>query len=167
MKLDSFSNPIFSDIDLFESLYHGKELNNPNLIVESSKEISSLEEELGFQFQRELTSNSSLEEFDKALQAKWFMPEEYFTFDVKSFCLEKCTSEVEIQRVLDEIDAFEKFGMTTLLQWLKFFVDTCYENNILWGVGRGSSVSSYVLYLLEVHDVDSIKYNLDWHDFLR
>jgi DNA polymerase III alpha subunit len=37
----------------------------------------------------------------------------------------------------------------------------------VWGVGRGSSVSSYVLYLLNVHRIDSIKYNLDYQDFLR
>jgi DNA polymerase III alpha subunit len=40
-------------------------------------------------------------------------------------------------------------------------------NNIIWGVGRGSSVASYVLYLLEVHRVDSMYYNLDIREFLR
>jgi DNA polymerase III alpha subunit len=54
-----------------------------------------------------------------------------------------------------------------LLQWLKYFVDTCLAENIIWGVGRGSSVSSFVLYLLNVHRIHSIKYNLDWREFLR
>ena len=35
------------------------------------------------------------------------------------------------------------------------------------GVGRGSSVASYILYLIGVHRIDSIKYNLDWKEFLR
>jgi DNA polymerase III alpha subunit len=41
------------------------------------------------------------------------------------------------------------------------------DNNIVWGVGRGSSVSSYVLYLLGVHRVNSLYYDLDIHEFLR
>jgi len=46
-------------------------------------------------------------------------------------------------------------------------VDTFRKNNVVWGVGRGSSVSSYVLYLLGVHRVDSIKYKLNINEFLR
>ena len=57
--------------------------------------------------------------------------------------------------------------MMPLLQWLKYLVDTCRANNIVWGVGRGSSVSSFVLFLIGVHKIDSIKYDLDWRDFLR
>jgi DNA polymerase III alpha subunit len=37
----------------------------------------------------------------------------------------------------------------------------------VWGIGRGSSVSSYVLYVLGVHDVDSYAYDLDIGDFLH
>ena len=54
-----------------------------------------------------------------------------------------------------------------VLQFLKYMVDTLRENNIVWGVGRGSSVASYVLYLLGVHKVNSIKYDLDPTEFLR
>jgi DNA polymerase III alpha subunit len=42
-----------------------------------------------------------------------------------------------------------------------------HQNNVVWGVGRGSSVASYVLYLLGVHKIDSLKYNLDIHEFLK
>jgi DNA polymerase III alpha subunit len=37
----------------------------------------------------------------------------------------------------------------------------------VWGVGRGSSVASYVLFLIGVHRIDSMKYNLDYKEFLR
>jgi DNA polymerase III alpha subunit len=57
--------------------------------------------------------------------------------------------------------------MLDLLRWLKFFVDTCRKEGIIWGVGRGSSVASYVLFLIGVHKIDSLKYNLDWQEFLR
>ena len=57
--------------------------------------------------------------------------------------------------------------MFDLLSYLKYLVDTMRENNIVWGVGRGSSVASYVLYLIGIHKIDSIKYNLDIHEFLK
>jgi DNA polymerase III alpha subunit len=54
-----------------------------------------------------------------------------------------------------------------LLKYLKYLVDTMRENKIVWGVGRGSSVASYALYLIGVHKVDSIKYQLDINEFLK
>ena len=41
------------------------------------------------------------------------------------------------------------------------------ENRVIWGVGRGSSVASYVLYKLGIHRVDSMFYELDIDEFLR
>ena len=73
----------------------------------------------------------------------------------------------EQARVFEELAEFSTRNMTGLLQWLKYFVDTCMENNIVWGVGRGSSVASFVLYLIGVHKIHSIKYKLEWQEFLR
>jgi DNA polymerase III alpha subunit len=41
------------------------------------------------------------------------------------------------------------------------------KNKIVWGVGRGSSVASYVLFLIGIHKVNSLKYNLDIKEFLK
>jgi DNA polymerase III alpha subunit len=62
---------------------------------------------------------------------------------------------------------YKSRNMLDLLRWLKYFVDTCEKEGVVWGIGRGSSVASYILYLIGVHSVDSIKYNLDWQEFLR
>ena len=67
----------------------------------------------------------------------------------------------------EELAEFEEHGMLDLLRYMIYLVDFMRENNIVWGVGRGSSVASYVLYLLDVHKVDSFKYNLDYKEFLR
>jgi DNA polymerase III alpha subunit len=39
--------------------------------------------------------------------------------------------------------------------------------DIIWGVGRGSSVASYVLYIIGIHRINSIQYDLDYKEFLR
>jgi DNA polymerase III alpha subunit len=41
------------------------------------------------------------------------------------------------------------------------------SSNIVWGVGRGSSVASYALYLIGIHKIDPIKYNLSINEFFK
>ena len=94
------------------------------------------------------------------------MPNEYKIMDIEGFLVNQCPIQ-HYQRLLDELAAYKARNMLDLLRWLKYFVDTCRTNNIVWGVGRGSSVASYILYLIGVHKIDSVKYNLDWQEFLR
>ena len=95
------------------------------------------------------------------------MPKDYKSFDILEFLISLCKTEDETNRVLDEMKLFAQYDMIELLCYLKYLVDTMRENNIVWGVGRGSSVSSYCLYLLGVHKIDSIKYDLDIREFLK
>jgi DNA polymerase III alpha subunit len=81
--------------------------------------------------------------------------------------LSLCETEQQLQRVGKELLMYQERNMFDLLRYLKFLVDTLKSKNILWGVGRGSSVASYVLYLLGVHRIDSIYYDLDPGEFLR
>jgi DNA polymerase III alpha subunit len=169
MRLDKFGNPIFNSQDIFKFLYQGKLTNLKDLTVDYTEDIGQLEETVGFTFQRfnDQLDQIDIQDFDQALQSDWFMPPKYKEFDVEEWCLAKCTTSEQKQRVLDEMDTYNERGMLPLLQWTKHFVDTCQENGIVWGVGRGSSVASFVLYLLGVHQIDSVKYNLDWQEFLR
>jgi DNA polymerase III alpha subunit len=169
MRLDKFSNPIFNSADIFKILYTGKISDLKHITVDFDDDIAQLERTAEFEFQK---FNSQIEQldiadFDQALQSDWFMPEEYRNFDVEEWCLSRCTTPEQVARVLDEMKAYTDRGMLPLLQWTKHFVDTCVANDIVWGVGRGSSVASFVLFLLGVHQIDSVKYNLDWQEFLR
>ena len=136
-------------------------------LAQLMNKLEQFEQISGISFNRYQPYDVPITEYDKNHQAQWFMPDEYYYFDVKLFCLNKCRSLIEINRVNEEFTEYEERGFIKLLQWLKYFVDTCTEQNVLWGVGRGSSVSSYILYLIGVHRIDSIKYNLDWREFLR
>ena len=168
MLSDKFSNPIFEERDIFDALYNGQPVS-PEMFVNSNDNTRQLEEQLGFLFLKPYPADFdiSTEEYDLALQSDWNMPEEYKTYDIKNWVLCKCPDVISYNRAEEELTEFERRNMLDLLRWLKYFVDFSRENNILWGVGRGSSVSSYVLYLIGVHKIDPIKYNLDWQDFLR
>ena len=169
MRLDKFGNPVFNSLDIFKVLYQGKLSNLKEIVVDYSEDIRQLEQTTEFTFQQfnDQLDQISIEDFDQALQSDWVMPDEYKDFDIKEYCLARCNTQEQTDRVNAEIAAYEERGMIPLLQWAKHFVDTCLENNIVWGVGRGSSVASFVLYLLGVHQIDSVKYNLDWQEFLR
>lgn len=169
MKLDKFSNPIFNETDVFDILYQNNTEVLSQLTVDLTQELAKLENTAEFKFKdnSSIDKFQTMEEFDKSSQQNWFMPEFYYSFNIKEYCISKCTSQQQINRVIEEYNQFENLEMIKMLQWCKYFVDTCVDKNILWGVGRGSSVASYILYLIGVHRIDSIKYGLDWNEFIR
>ena len=97
----------------------------------------------------------------------WFISNEYKYFDVYQYLLGKCKTDEEKDRVALEYKLFEERELLDLLKFLKYFMDTVAKNNLMIGVGRGSSCSCYILFLLDVHQVDSIKYNLDIKEFFK
>lgn len=109
----------------------------------------------------------SVDEYDLMNQHNWLMPEEYKQIDIAQHVIDCCKTDAEIQRAGEELLMFQQRNLFNLLKYLKYLVDTMKTNNIIWGVGRGSSVASYVLYLLGVHRVDSMYYDLDPKEFLR
>lgn len=114
----------------------------------------------------------SLEKLDyPAIKTKidpsnWFIPEEYKNMDIEEYLIEQCPRE-NLQRLALELDLFKKNDMIMVLKAMKFLVDTMRSNNVVWGVGRGSSVASYALYLIGIHKIDPIKYNLPITEFFK
>lgn len=109
----------------------------------------------------------SVEEFDNINQSNWLMPEKYKTMDIAKFVLDQCKNEEELQRAGTELLLFQQREMFMLLRYLKYLVDTMRENNIVWGVGRGSSVASFVLFLIGVHKINSLYYDLSITEFIK
>lgn len=109
----------------------------------------------------------TIEEFDQRLQKTWHMPQDYKEMDIAKYILEQCNNEAELQRCGQELLLFQERGLFDLLKFLKYLVDTMTEHRVIWGVGRGSSVASYVLFKLKVHRIDSLYYNLEPTEFLR
>lgn len=141
------SGEIFVDTDIHFN--ENLELNNlPNLV-------------------KYMISDKSVAEFDEACRNNWFIPEEYKRFDIAKYVLDQCQNEEELQRAGKELLMYQERDMFVLLQYLKYLVDTMRTNNIVWGVGRGSSVASFVLYLIGVHKINSLYYDLPIDEFLK
>jgi hypothetical protein len=112
-------------------------------------------------------SNQSVIAYDLACQSNWNMPEKYKQLDIAEYVLGLCTTEAELQRVGQELLLYQERDLFNLLRYLVYLVDVMTENRLIWGVGRGSSVSSHVLFLIKVHRINSLYYNLDIAEFLR
>jgi len=173
MKITEYGQVILNAQEVFDALYSGKITDLGTIFLEDQAECTKFCESVkknydntGFvRFPTEPTV--SIAEFDRANQDQWFMPDEYKEFNIVEFLLDKTQNEEQYQRVVQELELFAQHNMIDVLKYIKYLVDTMRENNIVWGVGRGSSVASYVLYLIGVHKVDSIKYELDIHEFLK
>lgn len=167
MRSDKFGNPIYQEDDLIKLFYTRPDLVE-SVIVDFSNDIQRFEKfsNLSLTVFNPSIESVSVEEFDKVCREEWFLPEEYKQFDIEEFLVTVCP-ENNLPRLLEELEEFKSRNLFSLLKLLKYIVDTLREKKVLWGVGRGSSVASYVFYLLGVHRVDSVKYQLDWREFLR
>jgi DNA polymerase III alpha subunit len=98
--------------------------------------------------------------------SEWFIPTDYQNMDIEQFLVDQCPKE-NYGRLVEELQLYKNRNMLPVLRQMKYLVDTLRSNDVVWGVGRGSSVASYVLYLIGVHKVDSIKYNLPIEEFFK
>ena len=111
------------------------------------------------------------------ISTEWILPESYHDLDPWDYVIDKffesitddnlSDTDVRVTRIATELVLYKELGLMDILRTLIYVINTLRKNNVVWGVGRGSSVSSYVLYIIGVHDVDSVEYDLDINDFLR
>ncbi len=172
IKTDSLGIPQFTNKDLVDMIYSGHVDKCHVVLCDPSDDIDKFNVAMREQYLPELKQYIPLDvdekTFDCALQSEWFMPQEYKELNVYDYVMSKCDDDFhKMARVEEELKAFEERDMENLLRYMIYLVDFMRENNIVWGVGRGSSVASYVLYLIGVHKIDSIQFGLDWREFLR
>jgi DNA polymerase III alpha subunit len=158
--LDNKGNMYVEEDDIIELMLLNKQAKILPRNIQSFKIFESTCKTYGIKNPFELDSSTE--------DITWNMPEEYRRLDIRQHIESNYTlSNMQLARVSLELDEFEKRNLTDLLRFLVYFIDTIRKNNIVYGVGRGSSIASYVLYLLKVHRIDSIKYNLDIKEFLK
>ena len=109
--------------------------------------------------------------FDHQLQdleaRDWFTPSSYTCIDLESYCLERCTSEQQHKRAKMELALVKEIGAEPLFLHLIYLVDHWRSQNRVWGVGRGSSVSCFLLYLIGINKINPLDYDLDHREFFK
>jgi DNA polymerase III alpha subunit len=171
MQLDKYNRRIIQEKDLIEVLYNNPTIDLSHIYVDDAskhnKAIDINYSELS-KIDELPTIDLPIEEWHKQNQTNWLMPNEYKNFDIAAWILNECNdNEVELQRCGKELLEYAARDLLPLLQYLKYLVDTMRKNNIVWGVGRGSSTASFVLYKIGVHRINSIEYQLPLEEFFK
>ena len=170
MKTNQYGEIIYNEQDLVSMVMRGTTVEQmTGMLVESGLRLETAADwlERAPELVEETLTDMTVEEFDSWKQNSWHMPEEYKQLDIAEYILGLCDTDAKLQRCGEELLLFQERNLFDLLRYLKYLVDTLRANNMIWGVGRGSSVASYVLYLLGVHRIDSMFYDLDPSEFLR
>jgi DNA polymerase III alpha subunit len=173
MKTDQYGQIVLDRDDVFDLIMQGRDLAEMRrIVVDDTVDIENMVHQV--ENVPDLVvhtfvdgSDQSVPEYDEYAQRNWHMPEEYKRLDIAQYILNICQTDAELQRVGEELLLYQERNMFDLLRYLKYLVDTMRENHVIWGVGRGSSVASYVLFLLGVHRINSMYYDLDPQEFLR
>ena len=167
MMQNKFGQLVFNESDVCDMIMQGRDIDSlHDLVIDKSVNLEELaryverpESLLTWSFPYDQTS--SVPEFHLTQQISWHMPDEYQRLDIAEYILSLCSNEAELQRSGAELLLYQERDLFDLLRYLKYLVDVMTQHRVIWGVGRGSSVASFVLYKLGVHRIDSMYYNLD------
>lgn len=168
MRTDTYGQPVYSESDLCNLYMQNPNIRLKTIIVDHPIRISDIIDTTTLpKFITYDDPKLTLSQFDEEKQNNWFLPNEYKDFDIAKFVLDQCNGDAELQRAGAELLMFYEREMFPLLVYLKYLVDTLRKHDIVWGVGRGSSVASFVLFLLGVHKINSLYYDLNIDEFLK
>ena len=105
---------------------------------------------------------------------EWSLPDSYKYLNLDEYLI-SLADRIEqdelydrrLERLAQEIELFETMRLTEVLKALIFIVEEMTRQGVVWGVGRGSSCSSYLLYLIGLHEVDVVRFDIPITDFIH
>jgi DNA polymerase III alpha subunit len=171
--IDITGNCIFKKEYIIEKFYENGDLKN--FIFENCEDVEKYNSEIDKNIgdnKLKLKTEKDIDYEENIINLlhrskTWFIPEEYKKIDINEWFNSKKLNEVEKKRVKEELKLFKKHNMYDLLRFLIYMMDIVKEKKLIIGVGRGSSVSCFCLYLIGVHRINSIEYDLDYNDFFK
>jgi DNA polymerase III alpha subunit len=170
MQIDQFGTVFFTEQSACDLLYENPKLNFKDLVLENPDRYNFSNKKLHAgldKIHQYVPLDFELAEFDRLCQQRWYIPDSYAELNIQKFLLDQCQTAEQRDRVNTELNLFEQTNLLMMVKYLKYLVDTMTEKNIVWGVGRGSSTASYVLYLIGLHMIDPIKYNIPIEEFFK
>ena len=167
-RLDKFSRSQNCENTGIELLYNNKVLDGIDFV--STDDINSYNSncnELEIN-PLQLLANMGIDvdTYHASMQSQWMIPEHYKEIDIDQYVVHKLPPEPTHDQI-NRVELYRSRNLYPILRALIYIIDTMRKHEIVWGVGRGSSVASYVLFLIGIHKVDSLKYNLDIKEFLK
>lgn len=171
MLYDNIKNVIYESSDLIDIAYRYDISEWDTLPIKNDTEVELYNSNSSVFDYPQIHTHSPdtrlIKDVDYQNQNTWLHGPEFDNINILEYCLNRCNSDIETDRVLYEYDKFESYNMVPLLKYIYWLIQTMSDNDILWGVGRGSSVSSFILYILGIHCINPIIYNIDCNEFFK
>ncbi len=98
---------------------------------------------------------------------EWFTPEDYQQLDLDSYVLARCKNDEQVARAITELKIIHNLQVAHIFKHLIYLVTQWRSQNLVWGVGRGSSVSCFVLYVIGLNKINPLEYDLDHREFFK
>jgi len=167
--LDNYSRQVLNEDQACDMLYANPALDVSNLCLEDVSKFNGASKKLHLNtFVTQLDElDIDVEQYHADNRHNWSMPDKYKQLDIAEYLLNLCNTDAQLKREGTEFLLYQESEMFDLRCLLVYLVDAMRDKDVVWGVGRGSSVASYVLYLIGIHKIDSLYYDLDIAEFLR
>jgi len=104
---------------------------------------------------------------------EWTYPESYKKLDVEEYCLDMMIvlgldeSLEYVDRMSIELQKIQEKEMEPFIRCMIWITDVFRKNNMVWGLGRGSSCASLIMYIIGVNKVDPIRYDIPMEEFYK
>ena len=170
-KIDDWGRAVYRGEDVIELLFCDCDISKLCITatpeIEAYNRVCDENDKSGYAIGPIVDPTETPDEAIARRQGTWWVPEPFGSMNVRSELLGQCLRPEEIQRVNLEMDMFEERGLLPVLRLMLYLVDRWRSNGVVWGVGRGSSSASYCLFLIGIHKINAILYDLDINEFLK
>ena len=176
MTVDEYGQVYLATSEIINKIYSDPLFDSTSAFIDDHLELrkhSQFHKHFEIKSQPEATKpDMDPIDYHKLLSEDWHMPADYKSLDIQNYCYERLqklnlSDEIYIKTLEEELAEFKKRNMTNVLKFMIYLMQVIKEKDIVTGAGRGSSVSSLVLFLIGVHYIDPIKYSLSYKEFLR
>lgn len=97
----------------------------------------------------------------------WFTPPEYININLDDYVLARCKDAQQRDRAQQELKIIHDLQAEHIFLHLIYLVNMWRAKNLVWGIGRGSSVSCFVLYAIGLNKINPLDYDLDHREFFK
>lgn len=170
-SIDEYGRVVLSTENVVEAMLSGEDVSGCYLKNSDDVELyNSSCKEFGVDpkvFKNKTSKNENLENYFERLSETWLIPKEYRNIDIVEYLTSRCKNDREKVRLAQELEEFLKRDQAIIINLMIYLVDVMRKNDVVWGVGRGSSVACFVLYLIGINKVNPLDYDIDYKEFFK
>jgi len=161
---------VYNEATLFDLIK--KKINLETLNIQRTKDTELFLLKSGKKLTLVDIDDADIETLPPLESYDWNIPEDYKNIDLLDLCINRLIllnkhNDIYIERLQAEFEQIYTKDMSNFLKAVLFITDIFRAHHAVFGLGRGSSCASLVLYLLDINKVDPVKYDISMNEFFK